>query len=270
MLYSLMKPKRSILVQYFVSVCLGIFIMQLFSCKKDKPGDGGGGGSNEFLSFPSKVGNSWKYYTLLELFDTTGKLTYKEQYHHYWSVEKDTILLGEKAFKMKFIDSSFNNTIITNYVYYVQKGSGLYTIAIQQSRGSYFHLKRAENKPFCMFTLSDGYGKKGGVLILDSASCILKYPLKLNESWSSNGGGIGVDWYKFVSKESVVTPAGVFSCNKIKNWREGLTLPDERDLFYYYGSKGLIQYTENADLNDLSGGSPLTLVRKTQLISTNF
>lgn len=78
MLYSLMKSKRTILFHFFMSVCLGIFILQLFGCQKDEPG--GGGGGIEALTFPSKVGNSWKYYTLLEMFDTTGKLTHKEQY----------------------------------------------------------------------------------------------------------------------------------------------------------------------------------------------
>jgi hypothetical protein len=247
----------------YVLLAFSFLVAGLNGCSKDEPG--GGGGPDIPLSFPLVVGHTWKYYTSSETYNSNGSLNNKVEYFHYWKVEKDTQMFGVKAVKISFSDSAFNGRQMTGAAYYTQTKTGLYMLASLDGNTN-FGLNKTMDMPFSLTEIKRGYTKGDELSIPDSALYILKYPVKINEAWSSSDPYFET-WRQYVSNEIVTTPAGIFPCSKVKEWVTGT--PADQVFYRYYSPKGLIQRTEDWKLQDGTGWTG-RLVIKTQLISTNF
>lgn len=262
--------KRTTLKLLFIPVLLSGLMFTLTSCDKD---DQGGGTVPPTDIFPLKTGNSWKYYSLIEQYDSNGTLIYKGENHHYWDVLKDTLINGTTCFKIQLIDSSFTNAIFRQNVYYANTGTGFYAIAAEEGKNVGLYPKTADP----LSHLSPGnmqpgsFGKTGGLFFPDSALFLLKYPMKTGDKWESNEYGNDHSFQrKYLSKETITVPAGKFTCMKVQlnDGQSEDPVQSNPLVLYYYGTKGLTKEVTTSQGNDMA--QRVTSMRTTQLLSTNF
>ena len=237
------------------------------SCKKDKNKTAAG-----FATFPLSVSNTWQYFT------ESQNGTYYSSFVSNWRVIIDTSINGFAVTKISQRDSNLASGYARQgYSYYSNKSDGLYGVAVENS-GSSFMFKNNEWDENMEAQLFGSFGRSGNssdsLFIPDTALYLLRYPVIVNDQWTSNefGPASGVK-RKWLGDETIATSAGTFNCKKLQIIFDlnHNNFPDtnEASVYQYFSDKGLIQEEKFQTFISFSGDTTY-LHRVTKLTSVNF